>query len=110
MQDQYSFTTSTELMGNFKQVELLEQEKHFNVVQTHDGHSIFVGISSDNQIHIILEQSGSSHEWTQTRLTEALPGEVKSFTISQDFTNGNINLAVAMTDPCLLYTSPSPRD
>ena len=99
MQDQYSFTTSTELMGNFKQVELLEQEKHFNVVQTHDGHSIFVGISSDNQIHIILEQSGSSHEWTQTRLTEALPGEVKSFAVSQDFTNGNINLAVAMTDP-----------
>ncbi|MEM7216013.1 MAG: hypothetical protein AAF423_10760 [Pseudomonadota bacterium] len=108
MTQNLSFTTSTEFLSNFKQVELLDQRKKFDAVQTKDGHTIFVGIDTQDQLHVILEQSGKGHGWVQYNVSGKLSGKVKDFAVAQNTADGHIDLAVVMTDPAdnnTLYVS-----
>ncbi|XOF33607.1 MAG: hypothetical protein ACL93V_16690 [Candidatus Electrothrix sp. YB6] len=103
-----SFSASTEFLNNFKQVEVLDQRKKFEAVQTNNGHTIFIGIGTDDQLYVIYEQSGKKHGWVQIPVTNNLMGNVKNFAASQNTKDGNIDIAVVMTDPSdnnMLYLS-----
>lgn len=99
MANDMKITTSTELMTNYKQVELLDQQDGFSAVQTADGHSMFFGQSTDGKLWLVLEQSGQGTGWTKIEMTTALAGTVKTFAVAQNHTSGAIDMAVAMADP-----------
>ena len=93
-----TITTSTEFMSNYKQVELLDQTKKFQAFQTHDGHTVFFGIDTNDQLHAIVETSGSQHAWSKTTITAKLGGKVKTFAGSQN-AMGQIALSVVISAP-----------
>lgn len=99
MSKNFKITTSTELMYNYKQFELFDQQDAFKAVQTADGHSMFFGQSTDKTLFLVLEQSGVSTGWKKIALTQGLAGKVKTFTVAQSHSSGNIQIAVAMQDP-----------
>lgn len=99
MTNTYKITSSTELMHNYKQFELFDQEDCFKAVQTSDGHSMFFGQSSDGRLFLVLEQTGVGTGWEKFELTASLAGTVKTFAVSQNHTTGAISMAVVTTDP-----------
>jgi sulfur relay (sulfurtransferase) DsrF/TusC family protein len=99
MSNVFKISTSTELMYNYKQFELFDQKDAFDAVQTKDGHSMLFGESTDGKLYLVLEQSGTGIGWAKIELTKELGGKVKTFSVAQNHTTGNIHLAVAMDDP-----------
>ena len=75
----FSVETSTELMWNYKQIELFSQQDAFAAMQAADGHSVFVGQSAAGVLSLVREQSAKGTGWTRTDLSKTLPGTVKTF-------------------------------
>lgn len=92
-------TTSTELMYNYKQFELFDQQDKFTAVQTSNGHSMFFGQSTDGKLYLVLEESGSQTGWNKYDLSKELAGTVKTFSVAQNHSTSTIHIALAMSDP-----------
>lgn len=99
MPNTYAITSSTELMHNYKQFELFDQEYSFKAVQTNDGHSMFFGQSTNGQLFLVIEQSGVATGWEKIEISAGLAGEVKTFAISQNHSTGAINIAIVTSNP-----------
>lgn len=99
MEKSFKISTSTELMSNFKQIELFDQHDEFKAVQTSDGHSMFFGQSTENTLHLVLEQSGQNTGWEKFNLCAGLVGPVKTFAVSQNHHDNHIDIAVVIADP-----------
>jgi hypothetical protein len=60
MSNQLTITTSSEMMTNYLQAELIEPNGAFEALQTADGHSMLFGIGTNGAFNVIVEQSGST--------------------------------------------------
>ncbi len=96
----YKMTTSTEMMENYKQVELIAPQKDFLAAQTAKGHALFFSIGTDNKFYLTHEKEGSLTGWEKTEISAKLPfpGKAKMFDVAQNYTNGNIDVALVITN------------
>ena len=98
MTSSLKLTASSELMSNYKQVEVLDQRRKFLAVQTEQGHSLFFGIGTDDRLYLIQEKVGTTTGWEKVELSAGLTGKVKTFDVAQNHVSGHIDVAVALTD------------
>ncbi len=101
MSKNISFITSSELMVNYRLAEILDQQQEFQVAQTSEGTTLFFGIGTDKEFYLIKETSGDTNTptgWAKTVLNKNLKGKAKSFSISQNRKDGNIDIALVMEE------------
>lgn len=94
----------SELMKNQKAAALLPAQSAFNSHQCQSGASIFLAISDAGVFNLLKEENQDSLGWISIDLCDGLsviyPGkqiEVKSFASQQNFTGGNIDIAIAIS-------------
>lgn len=97
----HKLNSSTELMNNYKQIEIIDQRKKFQVAQTDNGHALFFSIGTDEKFYLIKEQSATKTGWEKIELSSTLLEDgktIKTFDIAQNHDTGEINIALAISN------------
>ena len=104
MATQYKVTTSTELMDNYKQSELISPQKKFRAVQTDKGLALLFSIGTDNVFYLIEQQTGHQTGWEKIDLSSGLKAAhddddivAKTFAVAQNVKTQKIDLALVIT-------------
>lgn len=94
----------SELMKNQKAASILPAQSSFNSHQCQSGASIFLAISDSGVFNLLKEQNEDSLGWISINLCAGLSEfyqnkqiRVKSFASEQNFTNGNIDIAIVIS-------------
>ncbi|MGB0522681.1 MAG: hypothetical protein ACPGJS_06960 [Flammeovirgaceae bacterium] len=93
-------SSSTELMTNYQQAEVISAQKKLAALQTPDGHTLLFSIGTDNIFYLLGQKSGViGTGWEKFNLSNNMPvhGTVKTFAVSQNPNNHLIDVAVAVT-------------
>lgn len=104
MVSQYKITSSTELMDNYKQAELVSPQKEFYAVQTNDVMALLFSIGTDGVFYLIEQQTEHLTGWEQIDLSSSLSsnhgGEkvtAKTFCVAQNVETQKIDLSLVVT-------------
>ncbi|KAH8429184.1 uncharacterized protein LDX57_006853 [Aspergillus melleus] len=99
--------SSSDMMLNYVQGEIVSPTNKFEALQTQDGHALVFAIDSSGVFHVIQEQSGlTSTGWQLHDLSTAVieayfPGKadavVRTFDVGQSAIDGTISLAMAVS-------------
>lgn len=112
-----TLTSSTELMDNRIQAELIAPQKRFSALQTADGHSLLFAIDTGGTFRAIVEQSGTSAAGWQpfdlggARIAKDFPAKAKAtckdFGVGQNPATRTIGMGmvVGTTGGDVLYLS-----
>ncbi|WP_276133780.1 hypothetical protein [Polluticoccus soli] len=97
-------TYSTEMMVNFKQVNVVSPQKKFQALQTADGFSLLFSISTNGIFYLTEQLAGDSTGWQQIDLSSDLKTAhagaavtAKNFAVSQNLESGKLDMALAIT-------------
>lgn len=104
----YTITTSSELMENYIQADVLLPQDKFIALQTDAGASLLFSIGTGGVFNLTIEDPGQTHGWRQVDLGAARiqgdlggKGTVKSFGAAQAVASGGsaqIHLAMVVND------------
>ncbi|KUJ14019.1 uncharacterized protein LY89DRAFT_784831 [Mollisia scopiformis] len=101
-----TLTSSSDLILNYVQGEIVSPTSKFEALQVADGHSLLFAIDTSNVFHVIEEQTATiSTGWKFSDLSTALieaefpatDAIVRTFDVGQSAVNGNISLAMAVS-------------
>ncbi|RBR13209.1 hypothetical protein FVER53590_09895 [Fusarium verticillioides] len=102
-----SLTLSSDMIQSYIPGQIVNAASKFEALQTDDGHSILLGLSSSNVLQAIVEQSGAtSTGWQQIDITSAavasnFPNDpsavVKTFDANQSPVDNTISMAAIVT-------------
>lgn len=105
--NKYKISTSTELMKNYKQTEIMSPEQKFEALQTNTGCSLLFSIGTDNTFYVTKEIVGTNTGWERTDLSTAQitksfgkkTGLVcENFEVAQNAQDGTIGMAMVISD------------
>lgn len=100
---QYQVLTSTELMDNYKQAELISPQEKFLAAQTDGGRALLFSISTDGVFYLTEQQTGEGSGFIQVDLSSALAAvhdgsvQAKTFAVAQNNATGKIDLVLVVT-------------
>jgi hypothetical protein len=119
MADDILITSSTELMSNFKQAEIMAPEEKFEALQTTSGTALLFSIGTDGVLYLTAEAPGGQTGWTRTDLSSAAAAgaagsKAGTFAVAQNRATQAIDLALVLTasagDTLLLALGKSGAD
>lgn len=96
---------SSELMSNYIQAETVGPGHTFEALQTNEGHSLLLSISTDNVLYLTEELTGEKTGWQQSDLSTILASNfpsdasisAKTFAAGQDTANNTLEILLVLT-------------
>lgn len=99
--------STSDMMLNYVQGELVSPTSKFEALQAQDGHALVFSIDSSGIFHVVQEQSGSTktgwqlHDLSTSVIETYFPGKtdavVRTFDVGQSAIDGTISLAMAVS-------------
>ncbi|MEO6920271.1 MAG: hypothetical protein ABI171_14820 [Collimonas sp.] len=90
-------TSSTELMRNYKQAEIMAPDASFAALQTTAGNALLFSIGTDGVCYLTQETTDAKVGWQRSAFSAGLgAGGVKSIAVAQNRDSGEIDIALVM--------------